>query len=271
MNNSQQIKISIATVTYNAASLLEKTLRSVEEQDYPFIEHIIVDGNSTDNTTEILANYQEHNKHVAQPYELNIISEPDNGLYDAMNKAILMATGNYILFLNAGDCFHSNTTLRLITEVANDSIIKNGKTLLDLPAVIYGKTHIVDEAGNFVRTRRLSPPQKLDWKSFKKGMLVCHQAFFARVDIAHNTLYDLQYRCSADFDWCIRIMKEAKKQNLALINANIVVAEFMEGGISTQRHRQSLIERFRIMQKHYGLLQTIFLHAFFIVRAIFKK
>ncbi len=265
------IKISVATVTYNAADLLYRTLRSVERQDYPFIEHIIVDGNSKDNTLELVQQYQERNTISSNPHEINMTSEPDNGIYDAMNKAIFMATGDYILFLNAGDCFHSNSTISQIVKVVNDNKDYNATYPLNLPMVVYGNTHIVDDKGNFIRSRRLSPPKKLSWKSFRQGMLVCHQAFFARLDIAKKFFYDLRYRYSADFDWCIRIMKEAHRQHSSLTNAKLVVADFMEGGISSQRHRQSLFERFDIMRRHYGLLQTMLLHAYFVIRAIFKK
>lgn len=270
MNSPTTIKITVATVTYNAAPLLERTLRSVAEQDYPNVEHLIVDGNSNDGTLALLEQYKNSNAATTK-HEFNMVSEPDSGLYDAMNKAILMATGDFILFLNAGDCFHAKNTLSLVAETANQFITEKAKDLTETPAVIYGDTHIVDENGNFVRKRRLTPPKRLTWKSFKNGMVVCHQAFFARTDIARMTLYDLQYRCSADFDWCIRIMRYASKQRLALINANAVIANFMEGGLSTQRHRQSLFERFSIMRKHYGLLQTLMLHAYFVVRTVFKK
>ena len=97
-------------------------------------------------------------------------------------------------------------------------------------------------------------------------MLVCHQAFYARTDIARQTPYDLQYRYSADVDWCIRIMKEADRLGLPLVNTNSVLADFEEGGSTTQHHRASLIERFRVMVYHYGLLQTAVVHLWFIVR-----
>ena len=81
-----------------------------------------------------------------------------------------------------------------------------------LPAVLYGDTNIVDSDGNFLHPRRLSPPEDLTWKSFRQGMLVCHQAFYARIDFAIATPYDQQYRYSADVDWCIRVMKAAAKE-----------------------------------------------------------
>jgi hypothetical protein len=99
-------------------------------------------------------------------------------------------------------------------------------------------------------------------------MLVCHQAFYARLDIARQTPYNLQYRHSADVDWCIRIMKEADRQGLALVNTGTILADFEEGGNTTQNHRASLMERYQVMSHHYGLVQTFFLHVWFVIRAV---
>jgi len=125
--------------------------------------------------------------------------------------------------------------------------------------------------GNFLRHRRLQAPDNLTWKSFRQGMLVCHQAFYARTDLAKNTPYNLRYRYSADVDWCIRIMKQAQKQHLTLRNVQRVVANYLAEGMTTQNHRASLWERFRIQAKHYGLFTTIGLHLWFVVRAVLKR
>ncbi len=257
------IKITVATVTWNAGDLIARTIHSVEAQTYGRVEHLIIDGNSHDNTLEHVHHYQERNSRASVRHEIVCISEPDNGLYDAMNKAIDMATGRYILFLNAGDTFHSPDTLALIAHAAEASAV--------LPAVIYGDTHLVDSEGRFLRSRRLSPPEHLNWRSFRDGMLVCHQAFFARTDLARLFHYDLRYRFSADFDWCIRIMREAEREALPLVNAHTVVADYLSEGMTTRHHKASLRERFRIMQHHYGLLTTLMQHAWFVVRSVTKK
>ncbi len=254
------LKITIATVTYNAAEVLERTLHSVENQTYPFIEHLIIDGNSTDGTLTLLHRYQERNTQNERPHEIGILSENDNGLYDAMNKALQMATGDYILFLNAGDKLHSNDTAAKVALAAGHDA-----------AVVYGDTDIVDNAGHFLFKRRLIPPDRLSWKSFKWGMLVCHQAFFARMDIAKHQLYDLNYRFSADFDWCIRIMKQAALQRLPLVNVHTVVADYLDGGLTVKNHRKSLCERFHIMTHYYGLVTTVVLHIVFIFRQVARR
>lgn len=268
MNEPVPIKITVATVTFNAASLLGRTIESVENQDYPHVEHVIVDGLSHDGTSELLQNYSRRNAAAHSSHTLRIVSEPDSGLYDAMNKAIRMATGHYILFLNAGDKFHSTDTLRHIADIARSNAYGRKEELL--PAVIYGNTNIVDNNGRFLRERRLTPPEHLSWKSFRNGMLVCHQAFFARTDLARQNLYRLKYRFSADYDWCIRIMRQAERDKMPLTNAHIVVADYLEGGLTTKNHRRSLMERFHIMVHHYGLPSTLCMHLYFSFRSLQK-
>ncbi len=257
------LKISVATVTYNAGAAIARTIASVEAQTYPHIEHIIVDGNSQDNTLEHVHHYQERNSVAGVPHEISCISEPDEGLYDAMNKAIDMATGDYIVFLNAGDRFHATDTIEKIAACVADA----GRT-----AVVYGDTDIVDEEGNFIRHRRLSPPERLTWRSFRHGMLVCHQAFFARTDLAREHRYnDEKYRFSADFDWCIRIMKAARNRKLELRNSHLIVANYLNEGMTTRNHQASLQERFRIMARHYGFIPTLLQHGWFVLRSFLKK
>lgn len=242
-------KFSIITITFNAAGVIEPTLKSVLEQTYSNYEYLLIDGGSTDGTVE---------KAKASGIEFaHIVSERDNGLYDAMNKGIKLASGDYLCFLNAGDSFYSPQTLQTIADTASGEE--------ELPHVLYGETAEVDEARNFVRMRRLKAPDKLTWRSFKDGMLVCHQAFYARRDIA--PLYDLKYRLSADVDWCIRVMKASSK----LVKVDAVVVNYLQNGLSLKHHRASLVERFRIMSSHYGLLPTIGRHIWFVLRAVIKR
>ena len=230
------MKVTIVTVCYNSEKTIEKTIKSVLSQTYDSFEYIIVDGASSDGTVELIKALTVFDKRT------RYISEPDMGLYDAMNKGIQLAKGDYIIFLNAGDVFHEEDTLTCVAEKLK------GK---DLPGVIYGDTDIVDDNGHFIRKRRLSPPEVLSGESFKEGMLVCHQAFYARTDLARQVAYNLDYKYSADVDWCIRIMQEAEKQGLELKNTHKTLCSFLKGGMTTQSHQASLIERFNIMKKHY--------------------
>ena len=244
-----QPKFSIITITFNASGAIEPTLKSVLSQTYSNYEYLLIDGGSTDDTVV---------KAKASGIEFaHIVSERDNGLYDAMNKGIALATGDYLCFLNAGDAFHEPETLQKIVDAISGE--------RELPHVLYGETAEVDENRNFVRMRRLQAPEVLDWRSFRHGMLVCHQAFYARRDIA--PLYDLKYRLSSDVDWCIKVMKNSKK----LLNVRTTVVDYLQNGLSLQHHRASLKERFWIMCKHYGFLPTVARHMWFVLRAVIKR
>lgn len=248
MHNHLTPKFSVITVTYNAESVLEDTILSVISQTYHHVEYIIVDGASKDGTLSIINRYKDR--------ITKVISEPDKGLYDAMNKGMRQATGDYLCFLNAGDSFHEDNTLQQIVHTITEK---------ELPDVLYGETALVNNKRHFLRMRRLSTPEVLTWKSFKQGMLVCHQAFFAKTSLAEP--YDLQYRFSADFDWCIRVMKKAR----TLHNTYLTIIDYLEEGMTTQNRKASLKERFRIMARHYGMISTVAHHAWFVLRAVLKK
>lgn len=266
------VKFTIATVCYNAGPLLQRTIASVEAQDYANIEHLIVDGNSQDETLAHIHHYQERNSRAAVQHDIVCRSEPDEGLYDAMNKAISLATGDYILFLNAGDKFHSPTLLSEIAAQVEQTMTDNHLERHRRPAVLYGLTDLVDDNGRFLRHRRLAPPERLSWRDFRHGMLVCHQAFFARMDLARKFPYDNEtYRYSADYDWCIRIMKEADRLRLTLLNTHLTIADYLSEGLTTKHHKASLLERYDIMSHHYGRFTASLQHAWFVVRAVIKK
>lgn len=255
--------ITIATVTYNAGSVLERTLRSVEAQAYPRIEHLLIDACSKDVTLSLMREYVERN---TQPtHNIRVLSEPDKGLYDAMNKAIGMAEGDYIVFLNAGDALHDNNTIEELVKAMEWE--HRGVN----PAVVYGETDLVDNEGNFIRHRRLQAPERLTAHSFLSGMLVCHQSFYVRTDLARQIRYNLDYRFSADYDWCVRILKHAEKRRIRITNTHLILTDYLSEGLTTQNHRKSLKERFHIMAKHYGMLSAIGAHLWFVIRSVIKK
>ena len=239
---------SIITVTYNAEATIEVTLRSVQQQTYRQIEHIIIDGGSKDNTLLIIERYKDS--------YLRFISEPDNGLYDAMNKGIRLATGTYLCFLNAGDTFHDADTLE---KMANTLPLTSNT---EIPSILYGETAIVNADRQFLHMRRHKAPEVLTWKSFKQGMLVCHQAFFVKRDLTEP--YELQYKYSSDFDWCIRMMKKAD----VISNTHLILIDYLEEGMTTRHHKASLLERLRIMAKHYGWPTTLVMHLWFMLRLL---
>jgi glycosyltransferase involved in cell wall biosynthesis len=229
-----QPKISIITVVYNGAETIESTIRSIIALTYPNLEYIIVDGGSTDRTPDIIKKYETKISKWT--------SEPDKGLYDAMNKGMAMSSGNYLWFINSGD---EPASPDILNEVFNES---------QKADVYYGNTMLIDEEGREVGLRRLSPPEMLNWKHFRKGMLVSHQSFIASKKVVKN--YDLCYKFSADYDWCLHALRNASK----ISNTGKVLSRFRKGGLTGQNILPGLKERFRIMVKNYGLASTVLTH-----------
>ena len=222
------------TVVYNNARDIERTLLSVLNQTYSNIEYIIIDGASTDGTLDIINQYKDR---ITQ-----IISEPDKGIYDAMNKALALATGDYVLFMNSGDELYSPQTVAQVFAAATDADI------------YYGETEMINDKGESLGQRRHKAPEQFHWRSFKYGMNVSHQAIYIKRLLVEP--YDPQYQLSADIDWIIRAAKKAKR----IVNVHQYVAKFLVGGTSKAKHRQSLQERFNIMKRYYGLVPTVLNH-----------
>lgn len=257
------ITFTVITCTWQASAVIERTLKSVLQQTYAHVEHIIIDGGSTDGTVDAVHRYMERNDRLHLLHQIVLLSEHDGGLYDAMNKGLRMATGNYVVFMNAGDTFHSADTLEHVSGSVGD-----GERL---PGVLYGDTDIVGDDGHFIRRRRLAPPRHLTWRSFLGGMKVCHQSFYALTTIARDIPYNTDFRFSADIDWCIRVMRQCRRQRLRLKNVGCTLTDYLAGGMTADNHNASLKERFSVMKRHYGLLPTLAAHAWFVVRAVLKK
>ena len=226
--------LSVITVVYNNVQHIERTLQSVLNQTYPNIEYIVIDGASTDGTLEVIERYKSQ--------ITKLISEPDAGIYDAMNKAFTLATGDYVLFMNSGDEIYSPQTVTQVFAAADNADI------------YYGETEMINDKGESLGQRRHKAPAQFTWRSFKYGMSVSHQAIYIKRELVEP--YDPQYQLSADIDWIIRAAQKAK----SIINVNQYVAKYLVGGMSKAKHRQSLQERFAIMKWYYGLLPTVFNH-----------
>lgn len=188
-------KISIITITFQAEAYIQRTLDSVHEQgNRDQFEYIIIDGNSQDETLSLIQNAS------IKPDVL--ISEVDKGIYDAMNKGLAKATGEYVMFMNAGDEFASDDTLKTILNHVSEN-----------PDVLYGDANFVDLKGNFMGKRSEATPhqlpQNLSWRDFKFGMLICHQAFICKRSLAPE--FSLKYQLSSDIDWEISCLKAAHK------------------------------------------------------------
>lgn len=248
MHAYQAPLFSIITVCYNAEATIARTLGSVAEQSCQLYEHIIKDGASTDRTVDI-AESMATDRTV-------VISEADKGIYDAMNHALAIAKGDYVIFLNAGDKFHSPHTLQHFA----DAIMAN-----DYPGIVYGQTDLVDDHGARLGPRHLTAPAKLTLDSFKDGMVVCHQAFATLRRFA--PFYNLDYRYSADYEWCIKCLQHSRR-NVYLPE---VVVDYLSEGVTTAHHSASLKERLRIMCTYFGTVSTLLRHLKFAFRYLKRR
>jgi glycosyltransferase involved in cell wall biosynthesis len=207
---------------------------SVLTQTYPNIEYVIIDGKSTDGTLKIIKRYEDQ---LAR-----LISEKDEGIYDAMNKGLAAAKGDYVIFMNSGDEFYTRDTVENVFASAPNADI------------YYGETEMIDDEGKSLGQRRHNAPKEFNWRNFKYGMSISHQAIYVRRAIADP--YNLKYKLSADIDWIIRAAQKAAR----IVNVNQYVAKYLVGGMSKAKHRESLLERFDIMKRYYGLAPTILNH-----------
>ena len=226
--------LSVITIVYNNVRDIERTMLSVLNQTYQNIEYIIVDGKSTDGTLQVI---EKHKTRIAK-----LISEKDEGIYDAMNKGLANAAGDYVIFMNSGDEFFEAGTVEKVFATAPDADI------------YYGETEMINDEGQSLGQRRHKAPKQFTWRDFKYGMSVSHQAIYIRRSF--TTPYNRQYQLSADIDWILSAAKKAK----TIVNVNRYVARYLVGGMSKTKHRQSLRERFNIMKQYYGLVPTVLNH-----------
>ena len=228
-------KCSIITVVFNGEAVLPLTLQSIICQTFKSYEYIIIDGASTDGTVDLI---RQNQMHIGK-----WISEVDQGLYDAMNKGLALAQGEYVWFLNAGDrIFDSQTLEKIFTHAPPEA------------EVIYGDTMIVDEEGREIGPRRLKAPENLTWESLRDGMLVCHQSLIVKRALAEP--YNLKYKVAGDYEWLLRVLKKSKNTYYT----GFYVCRFLEGGINKKQIVKALKERFEVMVNHFGLYSTLFRH-----------
>jgi glycosyltransferase involved in cell wall biosynthesis len=247
MNNTPPF-LTIITVVYNNLPGLKYTFQSICQQTCKDFEWLVIDGGSTDGTKEWLAQ-------LSFPL-FTFISEKDRGLYDAMNKGLKMASGQFVWFMNSGDGIYSANTVEHL---------KLHGTHAD---VLYGETMLIDDQGNQVGTRSEKTtrvlPATLTARSMIMGMVVCHQSFIPKRSI--TAPYQLKYRFSADIDWVISCLEKSKNTN----NCNSILANYLIGGLSTQNQKTGWKERWSIYVEHYGLIYTTFAHFYIVIRYIWK-
>jgi len=223
MDQMNREKVTVVTVVFNGGKVLEDTIRSVINQDYSDLEYIIIDGGSTDNTLDIIKKY---NSRISL-----WVSEPDKGIYDAMNKAISLSTGKWINFMNAGDHFYSSTVVSEIFDKGID---------YSLYSAIYGDAEYRLKSFRYIKKGKECNQDRF--------MPFSHQAAFVKVDIAEKFKFNLKYKIAADTEFFLKL----NKLGHTLQYLSIVVCSYdASQGMSTQnevKHAKEFID----MQIDYG-------------------
>lgn len=227
--SSQNLRFSIVTVVFNGEKDIERTVRSCITQTYSNYEYIIIDGKSTDSTLDIINSFK-----ISQ-----LISEKDHGIYDAMNKAIILAQSDWILFMNCGDTFYDNNVLSNVAAKIN----KCGSN----PDVIYGNT-IYDYNNKYMRV--IAKPIEL----INREMVFCHQSTFVKTSVHKKHLFDLRYKLAADYNLFFQLYK----QNMIFQHIDILVAIFNQNyGSTLNNYKLSTKERFSIHSDSDKLINKI--------------
>lgn len=242
MSDQNKIKITVVTVSYNAATTIEETILSVINQTYDNVEYIVIDGGSTDGTVDIIKKYADGGSEFGK-HNHNIfyyVSEPDKGIYDAMNKGINVATGDYINFMNSGDRFNNNSVLSSVAPQLNGATIVAGIYNL---CVSSGRKKLIKQGS---------------LNLFKIRQPICHQATF--IDVAYHKKhpYDTSLKCAADYNFFYKAWRKSQP----IIYIEQLIADFMfDSGTSFSNYRTSIIERKKswIGERHTWL-RTVYLY-----------
>ena len=226
--------LSIVTVNLNNAKGLERTLQSVGQQvTAGKFEHVIIDGNSTDESILYIQNYSSENTNVIW------LSEPDNGIYDAMNKGLKLATGEYIAFLNSGDIFANSCCL--------DHIIKEKETDPNID-VIFGDLCFLDKDSNVIRRWRSGAFNKA---KLYYGWMPPHPMTTIRHEIIKKNLgFDIRYKIAADYDLMLRIFLGEK---LSIKYTNLVLVYMEKGGLSNSSIFQVIRANVEVMKSWFRI------------------
>jgi glycosyltransferase involved in cell wall biosynthesis len=231
--------ITVVTVVKNNAEELKKTIDSVLEQTYDNIEFIIIDGASSDSTPEVIKSYEDKID--------TWISEPDNGIFDAMNKGIELASGQWIIFLNAGDYFYQkDTVLTVFSKDYGDADF------------IYGHTFFL--GGDFYGVVKA-----WDFRILWQTMVFTHQSLFTRAEVLKNRKFNTKFKICADYD----IIFNSYMQGLKFFNSDIVIAAFDPGFSDISRARMAL-EKWKVVKKHRHDLRFHWFYLKLFIKRLFR-
>lgn len=208
--------VSIVTVVFNAKHIVEQTIDSVLFQSYKNYEYIVIDGRSTDGTLDVLAKYKSNFAYF--------VTEPDHGIYDAMNKAIDVAKGEWIIFMNAGDRFVDSGVLSHVFE----------KERYENESVIYGDTMVQYPWGKILLPARFL-------SEYDINLPFCHQSAFVRTAILRKYKFDLSYKVAADY----RLFYLINKEGGLFAHINLPISQYDMDGFSSKRVLLTFEEVFR--------------------------
>jgi len=231
--------ISVITVVLNGEKYLEETILSVLSQTYDNVEYIIIDGGSTDGTLDIIKKYEDYIDYW--------VSEKDNGIYDAMNKGINVASGEWINFMNAGDEFYEN-------DVLNKIFSQNKFKKMD---VVYGNHNVI-----YPHKTRIAKAGNIE--DIWKGSQFCHQSAFVSVYVHKEYKFNLSNRIGADFEFFYTLYKK----NMSFRHIDITVANYSAGGLSDIKRIDSIVGWWNIIEKN---TKVNLYYVWSILKEIFKE
>ena len=236
--------ISVVTVSYNAVSTIEQTILSVINQTYPHIEYIIIDGGSTDGTVDIIKKYADKIAYW--------VSEPDKGIYDAMNKGIKVATGEWINFMNSGDCLYRNDT---IEKILNKSSTTNNVS------IIYGKTMKI-----FEKYCTIELPPMLS--KIKSRLPFCHQSSFIKLELLQMHPYNTNYKLVADDEFFYSMYMN----NVIFLFVDEIISKYdAYSGVSSCNIKQALWENYQIRGKSNNIYFLFIVYLPLLLRKMLKS
>lgn len=245
------VKISVITVCYNAASILEETILSVLNQTYPNIEYIIIDGGSTDGTVDLIKKYADRLAYW--------VSESDRGVYDAMNKGLIVATGDYTIFINSGDYIYNN-----------DVLMRFSNEKLGNADLIYGPVYVKRKNGySLWKADALFLKTKNKRKLVFGAQGICHQGLFTKTVMLKKYMFDLSYSICADTDLTYRVYLNG---NRIVKKLDFVVSVYNSSidGISHNKYTEIIRQYKRIYSFHNDFLFNFLLFFYCSMKCIRK-